>query len=130
MTIRERIWGEDAQTIEAALEGADPDLARYVREFAYEEVMARPGLDLKTRELLAVAMLIALGNPREISTHLAGALRVGATEVELRETIIHAALYVGFPRALGAMKVLEGVLRRRGADDGAAHGSAAPPQKR
>ena len=114
MTIREQIWGEDTETIEAALEGADGDLARYVREFAYEEVMARPGLDLKTRELLAVAMLIALGNPKEIATHLAGALRVGATETEVRETIIHAALYVGFPRALGAMKALEGVLRRRG----------------
>lgn len=113
MTIRERIWGEDFAAIERALEEADPDLARYVREFAYEEVMAREGLDLKTRELLAVAMLIALGNPPELATHLEGALNLGAGERELRETIIHAALYAGFPRALGAIRVLQKVLLRR-----------------
>ncbi len=118
MTIRATIWGEDREAIERALDARDPDLARYVKEFAYEEVMGRPGLDLRTRELLAVAMLIALGNPKEIATHMAGALRVGATEGELRETIIHAALYLGFPRALGAMKVLTTVLERLGRDRG------------
>lgn len=115
VTVREQIWGEHAAAIERALAQADPDLARYVMEFAYEEVMARPGLDLKSRELQAVALLIALGSPPEIATHLEGALNVGASEREVRETIIHAALYVGFPRALAAMKVFAGLLGRRAA---------------
>ena len=114
MTIRGRIWGEDAEAIERTLEETDADLARYVREFAYEEVMARPGLDLKTRELAAVTALVALGAPKELATHLEGALRVGASETEVRETIIQAALFVGFPRALAAMKLLAAVLHRRG----------------
>lgn len=113
VTVRERIWGERAEAIERALAEADPDLARYVVEFAYEEVMARPGLDLKARELQAISLLIALGSPPELATHLEGAFNVGASEREVRETIIHAALYVGFPRALAAMKVLAKVLAQR-----------------
>ena len=53
VTVREQIWGEHAAAIERALAQADPDLARYVMEFAYEEAPARPGLDLKSRELQA-----------------------------------------------------------------------------
>ena len=112
MSVRKKIWGEHADKISAALDRIDPDLSRYIQEFAYEEVMARPGLDLKTRELLAVTALIALGNPGELKTHLRGALENGATEREVRETIIHSALYLGFPRALGAMKVFSELLAR------------------
>jgi 4-carboxymuconolactone decarboxylase len=113
MTIRDEIWGEDGEAIAQALEEADPDLARYVQSFAYDEVMARPGLDARTRELLAITALTALGAPNELTTHIEGALRVGASEREVRETIIQAALFVGFPRALAAMKLLARVLRRR-----------------
>ncbi len=113
MSVRKKIWGENADKISRLLDAIDPDLSRYIQTFAYEEVMARPGLDLKTRELLAVTALIALGNPDELKTHLRGALANGASERELRETIIHSALYLGFPRALGAMKVLAGLLDDR-----------------
>jgi 4-carboxymuconolactone decarboxylase len=110
MSVREKIWGEHAGKIARLLDEVDPDLSRYIQEFAYEEVMARPGLDLKTRELLAITALIALGNPDELKTHIRGALAGGASEREVRETIIHSALYLGFPRALGAMKVLAEML--------------------
>ncbi|WP_457638207.1 carboxymuconolactone decarboxylase family protein [Oceanithermus sp.] len=106
MSVREKIWGSKAAKIAEMLDAVDPDLSRYIQEFAYEEVMARPGLDLKTRELLAIVALIALGNPDELKTHIRGALANGASEREVRETIIHSALYLGFPRALGAMKQL------------------------
>ena len=112
MSVRKKIWGKRTDKIARRLEAIDPDLARYIQDFAYEEVMARPGLDLKTRELLAVTALIALGNPDELKTHLRGALASGATEREVRETIIHSALYLGFPRALGAMKVFSELLER------------------
>jgi 4-carboxymuconolactone decarboxylase len=115
MSVREAIWGEKRATIEKSLEEVDPDLFRYIRDFAYEEVLARPGLDLKTRELLAITALIALGSPKELATHLEGALRVGATEGEVRETILQSALFLGFPRALAAMKLFHAVLKGRGA---------------
>ncbi|WP_293169812.1 carboxymuconolactone decarboxylase family protein [Oceanithermus sp.] len=110
MSVRKKIWGRHTEKIAQRLDAIDPDLSRYIQDFAYEEVMARPGLDLKTRELLAVTALIALGNPGELKTHLRGALENGATEREVRETIIHSALYLGFPRALGAMKMLAELL--------------------
>lgn len=112
MSIRHAIWGNKFEAIEQSLIEADPDLYSYIRDFAYEEVLARPGLDLKTRELLAMTSLIALGAPKELATHIEGALRNGATEQEVRETILQSALFVGFPRALAAMRMLQSLLRK------------------
>jgi 4-carboxymuconolactone decarboxylase len=103
---RARIWGEDAAAIEAKLLEADPDLAALIMRVAYGEVFERPQLDLRTRELLSVALLSALGAERELPTHLRGALRCGASVDELRETILQVAMFAGFPRALAAMRVL------------------------
>ena len=74
-----------------------------------------PILEALTRELLAITALIALGSPKELATHLEGALRVGATEREVREAILQSALFLGFPRALAAMKLFQKVLKGRGA---------------
>ncbi|AFV75457.1 carboxymuconolactone decarboxylase family protein [Thermus oshimai] len=115
MSVRKALWGEKQEAIEESLKAADEDLFRYIRDFAYEEVLARPGLDLKTRELLAITALIALGSPKELATHLEGAFRAGATEREVRETILQSALFLGFPRALAAMRMLEKVLKAHGA---------------
>jgi 4-carboxymuconolactone decarboxylase len=111
--IRKAIWGPNEEAIESSLQALDKDLYAYIRDFAYEEVLARPVLDLKTRELLAITSLIALGAPKELATHLEGALRNGASEQEVRETIIQSAIFVGFPNALGAMKILHALLRKR-----------------
>jgi len=113
MSIRKAIWGDNLRAIEQNLKEVDPDLYTYIRDFAYEEVLARPGLDLKTRELLAITSLIGLGVPKELATHIQGALNNGATEQEVREAIIQSALFVGFPSALGAMKMLHSMLRKR-----------------
>lgn len=107
-----RIWAEHEDRIRARLHALDPDLARYIEDFAYGEVFERGGLDLKTKELLAVVMLLALGSPDEIRTHLRGALRVGATERELRETLLFAAPFLGFPRVVGAFAQLKDVLSK------------------
>lgn len=112
MTVRKAIWGDNEPAIEQSLTEVDPDLYAYIRDFAYEEILARPGLGLKTRELLAITSLIALGAPKEIATHIQGALNNGATEQEVRETIIQSAIFVGFPNALGAMKTLHALLRK------------------
>lgn len=108
------IWGSQAGRIEEALKAADPDLADLVTRVVYGEVFARPGLDLRTRELISVAVLTSLGAEDELTTHLRGALLVGATEQELRETLIHAAMFLGFPRALQAMRKLQQFLESRG----------------
>lgn len=109
---RDIIWGDAKRAIERRLTRLDPDLERYVREFAYGDIYARGILEPKLQELLAVVMLIALGNPEELKTHLRGALNNGATELELREVLIFAIPYLGFPRVIGAFALLKALLEQ------------------
>ncbi len=112
---RRRIFGEQEDRILARLAALDPDLMTYVRDFAYDTVYARPGLDLRTKELIASALLVSLGSPAELRTHLRGALRAGATEAEVRETLLLCVPYLGFPRVVAAFTQLQALLDARGA---------------
>jgi 4-carboxymuconolactone decarboxylase len=81
-----------------------PDLARYIIEFPFGDVYNRPGLDLKSREIVTVAALTALGNAvSQLKVHIQGALNVGVSRQEIIEIIIQMAVYAGFPAALNAM---------------------------
>ncbi len=110
---RHLIFGEQHDRIQARLESLDPDLACYIREFAYDTVYQRPGLDLKTKELLACALLTSLGAEAELKTHLRGAMRAGASEQEVREALLFMVPYLGFPRVVAAFGQLQGLLERQ-----------------
>ncbi len=94
--------------IESALQGltaGSPDLVRCLVEFPFGDIYSRPGLDLKTREMLTVAALTVLGYPQaELKDHIRGALNVGCTPDEISEIILQMAVYAGFPAALEAIK--------------------------
>lgn len=92
------------------------DLQKYVTEFGWGTIWQRGVLPLPTRSLITVSMLIALNRPHEIAVHLSGALNNGCSEEEVRETIIHAIAYCGFPAAIDAMRVLDRVLAERAAE--------------
>jgi thiamine pyrophosphokinase len=104
------VWGRHAERIDAGLRRVDPVLGDLVRRVAYDEVFADPSLGLRERELLALAHLLTLGGELELRTHLHGALRAGATPEELRALLAHAAMFIGFPRALAGAKILGEVL--------------------
>ena len=108
-SIRDTLWGDKRDAIERTLRQLDPDLAKLVFEVAYDTVLARPGLELKTRELLAVTALLSVGSENELRTHMRGALNCGASTAELRETVLQAAMFLGFPKALMGMRVLQSV---------------------
>jgi 4-carboxymuconolactone decarboxylase len=99
--------------IDSALQGlaaASPDLASYLLEFPFGDIYTRPGLDLKTREMLTVAVLTVLGFPQsELRDHIRGALHVGCTPAEVTEVILQMAVYAGFPAALEAIKTAASV---------------------
>lgn len=67
-------------------------------------VWTRPGLSRKMRSMLNIAFLVALGKADELELHISGALRNGATRNEIREILIQAAIYCGFPAALGGFR--------------------------
>ncbi|WP_424951901.1 carboxymuconolactone decarboxylase family protein [Deinococcus sp.] len=123
-TARRAVFGRQHDRIFDRLSALDPDLAGYIRDFAYDTVYERPSLDLKTRELLACTLLLSLGSPDELKTHLRGAMRAGASEQELRETLLFAAPFVGFPRVVAAFSQLSDLLGR---PSGGEQENAPPP---
>ena len=104
MAHHQEVWGAQYKR-PSVYEQLDPDLYRFVIETAHGRVLSRPGLDLKTRELLIVATLTTLGRERELRTHVNGALNVGATREEIVEVVFQMGIYAGFP----AMRMLAGV---------------------
>jgi 4-carboxymuconolactone decarboxylase len=100
----EEIHGPIAKATRESLKDVSPELSRFVTEFAFGEIYSRPGLDLKTRQMLTVASLTTLGNaPLQLKSHIKGALNVGCTQQEIVEVILQMAVYAGFPAAMNAM---------------------------
>jgi 4-carboxymuconolactone decarboxylase len=90
-----------------------PDFARYLIEFAFGEIYARPG-DLKQRELVAIASLATMGGcDAQLETHVHGALNVGMSEREIVEAVMTLIPYLGFPKALSAMAIVKRVVEKR-----------------
>ncbi|GHG16097.1 4-carboxymuconolactone decarboxylase [Deinococcus indicus] len=110
---RDVIFGTQQPRIQQRLDRLDPDLGAYIRDFAYDTVYDRPGLDLKSKELIACALLVSLGSPPELRTHIRGAMNAGATEDEVRGALMMCVPYLGFPRTVAAFEVLRQHLNAR-----------------
>ena len=111
LEIRRTVLGDEY--VDAALARQDDFTAPFqdfITRYGWGEVWARPGLDRRTRSCLTVALLAALGHHRELAIHLRGALRNGVTPDELREVLIHTAIYAGVPAAHSAFAVAQEVL--------------------
>ena len=105
LVMRKQVMGEDFVT--RAFGNATPftqPMQEYITRNAWGDVWQRPGLDLKTRSLIAVAMLTALGKQHELKGHVRGALNNGATEAEIQEVLLHASIYCGVPTAVEAFR--------------------------
>ncbi|KAH8602653.1 putative 4-carboxymuconolactone decarboxylase [Bisporella sp. PMI_857] len=110
--MRKRVVGEEY--VAKALEKGSSDFLRPLQQFATESawgtIWTRPGLDLKTRSLLNLVMLTALGKWVELGTHVRGAVRNGASEVQIREALLQASAYCGIPAGMEAFRVADRVL--------------------
>ena len=94
------INGANGKRIMRMLKDISPDMARFVIEFPYGDIYSRPGLDLKTRELITIASLVTLGfASSELKAHIRNALNAGCTQKEIVETIMQMCVYAGFPAA-------------------------------
>ncbi|MFH0909776.1 MAG: carboxymuconolactone decarboxylase family protein [bacterium] len=91
-----------------------PDIARLVYEFAYGDIVSRPGLDAKARQLATMAALVAMGNARpQLKAHIHGSMNVGWTRKQIIEVIMQLIVYCGFPVALNALTAADEVFRER-----------------
>jgi len=103
-----------AEQMRETLKRDEPELFRFIVEFVFGEVLSRPALDLKTRELVTVAVLTALGNARQqLRLHIHGALNVGWSREEVHEIIMQQAVYAGFPAALNGATLAREVFAQR-----------------
>jgi 4-carboxymuconolactone decarboxylase len=86
-------------------------LQDYSEEVCFGRVWARGGIDRKLRSILNIAILTALNRPAQLSHHVEGALNNGCTMEEIREILLHTAVYCGLPAATDAFRVAEEVLK-------------------
>jgi 4-carboxymuconolactone decarboxylase len=77
---------------------------------AWGNTWQRDGIDLKTRSIVTVSMLVALGRMHELKIHVRGALNNGVTKEELQEIFMHASVYCGFPAAVDAFRTASEVV--------------------
>ncbi len=105
LATRKQVMGEDfvARAFAGVTDFTAP-LQQHITRAAWGDVWQRPGLDLKTRSLITVAMLTALGKQNELKGHVRGALNNGATVQEIQEVLLHATIYCGVPAAVEAFR--------------------------
>ena len=94
--------------------GDDPDMMAILQKYIFGEVFTVGELDIKTSELITVTSLAVQQTLPQLKAHINGALNAGATPIELREAIYQLAPFIGFPKTLNALGVLNEVLKERG----------------
>ena len=105
LATRKQVMGEDfvANAFANATEFTMP-MQEYITRNAWGDVWQRPGLNMKTRSLVTVALLAALGKQHELKGHVRGALNNGATAQEIQEVLLHTSIYCGVPTAVDAFR--------------------------
>jgi 4-carboxymuconolactone decarboxylase len=106
MKVRRKVLGDaHVDRSLANVTDFDQDFQEFITETAWGSVWARPGLDLKTRHMITVAVLAALGRQHELNIHIPATRNTGITPEEMREVLLHVAVYAGVPAALSAFVV-------------------------
>jgi 4-carboxymuconolactone decarboxylase len=108
MKTRRSVLGDaHVDRAEASKTGLDADFQAFVTEGAWGSVWARPGLSLRERSIVTLALLAALGNHDELALHVRATARTGASPQDLLEAMLHVAVYGGVPRANHALKIIK-----------------------
>jgi 4-carboxymuconolactone decarboxylase len=112
LDVRRAVLGADY--VDSSLAKADDFMMAFqeiTTEWCWGYAWTRPGLERKTRSMLNLAMLTALGKPAELKLHVKGALANGVSVVEIKEILLHATVYCGIPAGLDAFKAAHEVLK-------------------
>ena len=108
--VRRGVLGEaHVDRAEAARTAFDADFQDFITEGAWGSVWARPGLERRTRSMLVIALLAALGHEEELALHLRATGNTGATQEDVREVLLMVAVYAGVPAANTAFRIAKRV---------------------
>lgn len=116
MAIRRGVLG-DAH-VDRTVQNLTPlneEFQNFITRYAWGDIWSRPGLDRHTRSMITIAMLIALNREAELKMHLNAAFNNGVTCEELKELIMHSALYCGLPAANATLHLAQQVFDQRDA---------------
>lgn len=111
LEVRRAVLGPEH--VDRALAGVtdlDRDFQAHITRTAWGSVWARPGLDRRTRSLVTIALLIALGREDELALHLRASRSTGVSAQELAELLLHSSVYAGVPAANAAIRVAKAAL--------------------
>ena len=111
MQLRRAVLGAAyVDRVMAAQTEFDAPFQRFVAEMAWGSVWAREDLDLRTRSLITIALLAALGRWEQLEQHVRATRNTGATPAEIREAMLHVAVYAGVPAANTAFALARKIL--------------------
>ena len=111
MRVRREVLGDNH--VDAAVErttGFTADFQDLITRYAWGEIWTRPGLDRRQRSCITLTALVALGRLEELEMHVRAARRNGLTADEIKEVLLHSAIYCGVPAANAAFTVAQRVL--------------------
>ena len=115
LALRREVLG--AEYVDASMANANDFMMAFqhvTTEWCWGYTWGRPTLDKKTRSMLNLAMLTALGKSAEIKLHVRGAINNGLTAEDIKEVLLHATAYCGIPAGLDAFKAANEVLKEMG----------------
>jgi 4-carboxymuconolactone decarboxylase len=113
MRVRREVLGEEhVRRAEAAATPFDTDFQRFITETAWGSLWARPDLDRRTRSLITIGILAALGRTEELALHIKASRNTGASPEEIAEALLHVAVYAGVPAANTAFAIAKKTLAR------------------
>jgi 4-carboxymuconolactone decarboxylase len=115
MKVRREVLGDaHVDRAEAGKNEFTEDFQDFITRYAWGDVWARPGLDRRSRSIATLAALVSLGAENEVPLHVRGALRNGLSADEIKEVILHTAVYAGVPRANSAFAIAQKVIAEEG----------------
>ncbi|MFD5396716.1 4-carboxymuconolactone decarboxylase [Streptomyces sp. NPDC127097] len=110
--VRREVLGDaHVDRVEAATDDFTGDFHDFITRYAWGETWTRPGLDRRTRSIITLTALVARGHHDELVLHVRAALRNGLTPTEIKEVLLHTAIYCGVPAANSAFAVAQRVIR-------------------
>ena len=115
LKVRREVLG--AEHVDGSIRSADDftrPMQELVTQYCWGEVWNRPGLTRRERSMLNLAMLTALNRPHEVKLHVRGAINNGLSKDEIREILLHAAIYCGVPAAIDGFRIAKEVFKELG----------------
>jgi 4-carboxymuconolactone decarboxylase len=106
LALRKQVLG--AEYVEKSMAGADSfsmPMQELSTEYCWGHVWTRPGLELRERSLINIAMISALNRPHELKLHVKAALNNGLTREQIREVILQVAVYCGVPAGIDSTRI-------------------------